>query len=216
MCKWKPSMFDSKAAERICAYANGKFNPIKSTIDAEIHVVINSLEALKIHYLDKKELIIRTDCQAIISFFGKTSTNKPSRVRWLAFTDYVTGTGIPISFEHIDGKDNQLADSLSRLINCLIISEWPEERMLNKLELITPTLQELSLKPSLEKQAQATRILTGLSALLKPINSYYNNLGTIQSHWQTTQESEDNFMNYSKELQCRPPMHFNSSASYIP
>ncbi|KAG6506020.1 hypothetical protein ZIOFF_031335 [Zingiber officinale] len=29
--------------ERICAYASGKFNPIKSTIDAEIHAVMNSL-----------------------------------------------------------------------------------------------------------------------------------------------------------------------------
>lgn len=110
VCKWKRQKGDPKSTEKICAYASGKFTPPKSTIDAEIYAVMTSLEALKIYFLDKEELIIRTDCQAIISFFGKISNNKPSQVRWLAFTDYITGTRISISFEHIKGQDNQLAD----------------------------------------------------------------------------------------------------------
>ncbi|XP_074560821.1 uncharacterized protein LOC141817011, partial [Curcuma longa] len=61
ICKWKPHKFDPKSSEKICAYASGKFNPPKSTIDAEIHAVMNSLEALKIYFLDKEELVIRTD-----------------------------------------------------------------------------------------------------------------------------------------------------------
>ncbi|CAL5414830.1 unnamed protein product [Camellia sinensis] len=91
VCKWKKALKDPHSTERICAYASGKFSPIKSTIDAEIYACINSLEAFKIYYLDKGHLTLRTDCQAIISFFNKTAEHKPSRSRWISFTDYITG-----------------------------------------------------------------------------------------------------------------------------
>ena len=78
---------------------------------------MESLASFKIFYLDKAELLIRTDCQAIISFYNKQSQNKPSRVRWLAFCDYITGMGIQVKFQHIKGTENQLADTLSRLAN---------------------------------------------------------------------------------------------------
>ncbi|QED42786.1 ORF3 [Agave badnavirus A] len=123
ICKWKKALKDPRNTEKVCAYASGKFSPAKSTIDAEIHAVTNSLDKFKIYYLDKSELVIRTDCQAIVSFYNKTSQHKPSRVRWLTFTDYVTGLGIPVHFEHIEGKDNLLADSLSRLVRCMIIEK---------------------------------------------------------------------------------------------
>ncbi|GJX49226.1 Orf y [Tanacetum coccineum] len=70
-----------------------------------------------IYYLDKQEVTLRTDCQAIISFYNKTNSNKSSRVRWIKFADAVTGTGVKINIEHIQGKHNTLADSLSRLVN---------------------------------------------------------------------------------------------------
>nr|WBW50881.1 polyprotein [Sweet potato pakakuy virus] len=124
ICKWKKSAYDPRTQERIAAYASGKFQPIKSTIDAEIFAIMNAMEAFKIYYLDKKEMIIRTDCQAIVSFFNKSASNKPSRARWIAFTDYITGTGIRIKIEHIDGKDNTLADYLSRLVLSLVVAEW--------------------------------------------------------------------------------------------
>nr|GMD16808.1 polyprotein [Ipomoea batatas] len=94
ICKWKPTAYDPRTKERITAYASGKFQPVKPTIDAEIFAIMNAMEAFKIYYLDKKELIIRTDCQAIVSFFNKSASNKPSRARWVAFTDYLTGTGM--------------------------------------------------------------------------------------------------------------------------
>ncbi|KAG6493297.1 hypothetical protein ZIOFF_048276 [Zingiber officinale] len=37
ICKWNPQKYDAKSEEKICAYASGKYSPIKSTIDAEIH-----------------------------------------------------------------------------------------------------------------------------------------------------------------------------------
>ncbi|AAO21220.1 putative polyprotein [Badnavirus maculakalanchoes] len=125
ICKWK--IFGPRTSEKVCAYASGKFNPIKSTIDAEIQAVINSLDKFKIYYLDKKELVIRTDSQAIVTFYKRMADHKPSRVRWLAFTDYITGTGLDIKFEHIDGKENILADTLSRLVNFLCFAGTNEE-----------------------------------------------------------------------------------------
>ncbi|XP_042451187.1 uncharacterized protein LOC122036038 [Zingiber officinale] len=117
VCKWKPSKYDSRKVEKVCAYASGKFPVIKSTIDAEIYACMEALTAMKIHYLDRKEITLRTDCHAIIKFFNKTVNNKPSRVRWITFIDYITGTGVDIKFEHIEGINNELADALSRLVH---------------------------------------------------------------------------------------------------
>ncbi|KAJ4778498.1 polyprotein [Rhynchospora pubera] len=115
VCKWKKAKYDPRNTEKVCAYASEKFPVIKSTIDAEIYACMETMKALKIHYLDQKEITLRTDCQAIISFYNKSAQNKPSRVRWINFVDFVTGTGVQVNFEHIDGKMNVLADSLSRL-----------------------------------------------------------------------------------------------------
>ncbi|KAG6522329.1 hypothetical protein ZIOFF_019468 [Zingiber officinale] len=120
ICKWKKSKYDSRSIERICAYASGKFPSVKAAIDAEIHACMEALSTMKIHYLDKKEIILRTDCHAIIKFFNKTTQNKPSRVRWISFVDYITGTGVDIQFEHIEGSNNELADALSRLVHYMI------------------------------------------------------------------------------------------------
>ncbi|GJV73449.1 Orf y [Tanacetum coccineum] len=81
--KWKKGKEDPRSSERIYAYASGKFSTTQSTIDAEINACINTLEKLKIYYLDKQEVTLRTDCQAIISFYNKTNSNKSSRVRWI-------------------------------------------------------------------------------------------------------------------------------------
>ena len=115
--KWKSSKEGPRSSEKVCAYASGKFSTTQSTIDAEINACINALEKLKIYYLDKQEVTLRTDCQAIISFYNKANSNKSSRVRWIKFADAVTGTGVKINIEHIEGKHNTLADSLSRLVN---------------------------------------------------------------------------------------------------
>ncbi|GJY54512.1 Orf y [Tanacetum coccineum] len=79
--KWKKCKGDPKSSEKICAYAYGKFSTTQSTIDAEINACINTLEKLKIYYIDKQEVTLRTDYQAIISFYNKTNSNKSSRVR---------------------------------------------------------------------------------------------------------------------------------------
>ncbi|KAG6522011.1 hypothetical protein ZIOFF_019145 [Zingiber officinale] len=162
--KWKQQKYDSKASEQISAYASGKFSPPKSTIDAEIHAVMNSLNSFKIYYLDKEELLIRTDFQAIISFFNKSAQSKPSRVRWVSFTDFITGLGIPVHFQHIEGNENILADALSRLV-CLItgpcILETRDHQIMVQVE---SALKEMKEKPN----PQATQ------SLIEVINSWLN------------------------------------------
>ncbi|GKF33852.1 hypothetical protein Tco_0107052 [Tanacetum coccineum] len=72
---WKKSKEDPRSSKRIYAYASGKFSITQSTIDAKTNACINTLEKLKIYYLDKQEVTLRTDCQAIISFYKKTNRN---------------------------------------------------------------------------------------------------------------------------------------------
>nr|UYZ57208.1 polyprotein [Banana streak IM virus] len=148
ICKWKAKPSDTRLNEKICAYASGSYNPIKSTIDAEVHAVINSLEKFKIYYLDKKELIIRTDSQAIVAFYKKQADHKPSRTRWLMLIDYITGLGINVKFEHIDGKENVLADTLSRLVQVLItkIHHPAEEQLVDAVLEVLKNPKEVAIK----------------------------------------------------------------------
>nr|QVG60622.1 ORFIII polyprotein [Banana streak MY virus]QVG60625.1 ORFIII polyprotein [Banana streak MY virus] len=151
VCKWTVT---GKAQERVCAYASGKFTPIKSTIDAEVQAVINSLDKFKIYYLDKKELLIRTDCEAIVRFYKSTAQNKPSRVRWLMLTDFISGTGLDVKFEHINGNENVLADSLSRLVQVLL-QGWHHQH----LDKVLLALEELDQRPNLEVARRLGQII---------------------------------------------------------
>ncbi|KAG6510395.1 hypothetical protein ZIOFF_028405 [Zingiber officinale] len=184
ICKWKLQKHDSKLDEKICAYASGKFSPPKSTIDAEIYAVMNSLNSFKIYYLDKEELLIRTDCQTIISFFNKSAQNKPSRVRWIAFTDFITGLGIPVHFQHIEGKDNLLADALSRLL-CVITGPWiPTEKDLLILIQMEKTLKQLSCKPN----TAASHHLAGLIIFWSNTKNWPNPVKTESSIQRSTRK----------------------------
>ncbi|GJY11161.1 hypothetical protein Tco_0379346 [Tanacetum coccineum] len=100
-------------------YSIYKFSTTQSTIDAEINACINTLEKLKIYYLDKQEVTLRTDCQAIISFYNKTNINKSSRVRWIKFADAVTGTGVKINIEGISSNSSLLSGGSSTVRQCL-------------------------------------------------------------------------------------------------
>ncbi|CAL5349298.1 unnamed protein product [Camellia sinensis] len=180
ICKWKLVAKDPRSTEQICAYASGKFNPIKSTIDAEIYACMNSLESFKIYYLDKQQLTLRTDCQAIISFFNKTVDHKPSRSRWIAFTDYITGLGIEVSLEHINGSDNTLADALSRLVYSLFsITEWPTKEEtedmevligLQQLEELIQPFSNMNGSPSLRQSHQVAGLILNFIPLLYDTN----------------------------------------------
>ena len=44
------------------------------------------------------------------------NNKRSSKRRWLNFTDRIIGKGFTIDFEHIKGKENILADMLSRFV----------------------------------------------------------------------------------------------------
>ncbi|KAG6532257.1 hypothetical protein ZIOFF_006097 [Zingiber officinale] len=205
--KWKPQKFDPKSSELICAYASGKFSPLKSTIDVEIHAIMNCLNSFKIYYLDKEELLIRTDCQAIIIFFNKTAQNKPSRIRWMAFTDFITGLGIAVQFQHIDGKDNHLADALSRLV-CFIIGPWnPSEKDTTILAHFEETMEQLESRPHI----QVSQHLAGLIHYWTSMKNSLKELGlaptphmkrTNDNIWRTSKTPQQGISSVAYESSC--------------
>ena len=88
-----------------------------SSIDSELLAVIYSLDSFRLFILNKPEFTCRTDCEAIVKFFHRKNEKKSSTRRWLNFVDRIIGNGYKVNFEYIKGKDNNIADNLSRLIN---------------------------------------------------------------------------------------------------
>ena len=211
VCKWKNKKGDPRSTERICAYASGKFSPIKSAIDAELHAVLKTLEALKIYYLDKREILIRTDCQAIISFFNKSAQNKPSRVRWMTFIDYITGSGVEVQFEHIEGTSNILTDSLSRLINILLNAGWREEQK-DQLSLLAEATQELKAKPNPKAEAFlnqiACKIIASYSSTLMSSPAFKKER---KGYLMTKTPQKERSESYSRRQQNKQSMPYNNT-----
>ncbi|KAG6507875.1 hypothetical protein ZIOFF_033228 [Zingiber officinale] len=150
---------DYRAAKRRIDIGTGVIDAdyrVKSAIDAEIHACMESLSALKIHYLDKEEITLRTDCHAIIKFFNKTVQNKPSRVRWISFIDYITGTGVNIKFEHIEGSNNQLADALSRLVHYVVLN--PNDDQNEVFHILEAALEEIKDAPTMIQDKMVSMI----------------------------------------------------------
>ena len=115
----KPHKYSAKNTEKICRYSSGKYKEKGniSSIDAEVLAIIYAIDSFRILIISKKEITIRTDCEAIVKFYKLKNEKRSSQRRWLNFTERIINTGIKIELEHIKESDNSLADSLSRLIN---------------------------------------------------------------------------------------------------
>lgn len=121
--KKKPNPSSLKSSEEICRYGSGIFKEksihLKST-DYEVLAIIYALKCFELYLLSKDEFIIRTDCQAIVSYYNnsqKLSSNFHYRNRWYNLIAAIQGRGFKVKFEHIRGKDNGSADTLSRMLN---------------------------------------------------------------------------------------------------
>ena len=121
----KPSKGSPKDTEEIAMYTSGKFNEPesrKSSTELEILGVINTLNTFHI-YIQNDSFTVRTDCNNIVEFYKKVQKknfekkNSFISKRWLSFLETLTGRGYKAEFEHVKGKDNSIADILSRLIN---------------------------------------------------------------------------------------------------
>lgn len=116
--KNKPHKYSPKIEEQICRYSSGKYKEknLTSSIDYELLAVIYSLDSFRLFLLRKKEILVRTDCEAIVKFYENKNCNSISQRRWLTFENRIINSTYNIKFEHIKGLDNRLADKLSRNI----------------------------------------------------------------------------------------------------
>ena len=116
--KTKPNKYSPKSEEQICRYSSGQYRErgITSSIDQEILAVNYALDSFRLFLLNKKEILVRTNCEAIVKFFNNKNSKRISQRRWLAFKDRMLNSNYKVIFEHIKGNDNSLADKLSRCL----------------------------------------------------------------------------------------------------
>ncbi len=71
--KARPNKYSDKIEEKICAYQSGKYKEKgnMSNIDAEVLAIIYGLDSFKLYILNKNEILVRTDCEAIVKFHQK-------------------------------------------------------------------------------------------------------------------------------------------------
>ena len=81
--KAKPNKYSSKTEEQICRYSNVQCREkgLTSSIDQELLAVNYALDSFRLFLLNKKEILVRTDCEAIVKFFNNRNSNWVSQRR---------------------------------------------------------------------------------------------------------------------------------------
>ena len=77
----KPSQYSKNSTERIYRYSSSKYKEKGqlSSLDFEILGVINAINSFKLFL--NKSFTLRTDCEAIVKFYGKMNNKKHSTKR---------------------------------------------------------------------------------------------------------------------------------------
>ena len=116
--KTKSHKYFNKIEEQICRYSSRQYKEkgLTSSIDQEILVVNYALDSFRLLILNKKEILVRTDCEVIVKFFNNKNSNRINQRRWLAFKDRIINSNYRVVFEHIKSSDNSFADKLSRCL----------------------------------------------------------------------------------------------------
>jgi len=89
--KARPNKYSDKTEEKICAYQSVKYKEKEnmSSIDEEVLAIIYGLNSFKLYILNKNEILVRTDCEAIVKFHQKINQKASSKRRWLNFMDTI-------------------------------------------------------------------------------------------------------------------------------
>jgi len=125
--KRKPNKYSSKKEEELCRYSSGKYKEkgILNSLDQEILAVGYGLDSFRLFLISKKEILVRIDCEAIVKFHNNQHSKRINQRRWLTFRDKIVNNNYNVIFEHIKGKDNSLADQLSRITLIEFLQEPP-------------------------------------------------------------------------------------------
>ena len=67
----KPHKYSTKSTEKICRYSSEKYKEKGniSSIDVEVLTITYAIDSFRILIISKKEITVRTDCEAIVKFY---------------------------------------------------------------------------------------------------------------------------------------------------
>eukprot|EP00253_Pinus_taeda_P035941 PITA_35941 len=91
-----------------------------SAYDLELTAVIHALKMWR-HYLLGKKFLLLTDHHSLTNYFSQPTLNA-RQGRWADFL-----SGFDFEIKHLKGKENRVADALSRKVQCLCelsVSKW--------------------------------------------------------------------------------------------
>ncbi|GJT87833.1 Orf y [Tanacetum coccineum] len=125
---------------------------------------------------------------------SKTNSNKFSRVRWIKFADAVTGTGVKINIEHIEGKHNTVADSLSRLVNLCFVECTGEMKELAVAALCS--MEEVLQSPN----AFQNNMKTTCEEVMKISNHFLESSQKLSSHL----KNQEHYTNVTSSRPIKP------------
>jgi len=108
---------------RVIAYESRKLKEHEhkySAYDLELAAVIHALKMWR-HYLMGRKFLLLTDHHSLTNYFSQPTLNA-RQAQWVDFL-----SGFDFDIKHLQGKENRVADALSRKIQSLYevsISEW--------------------------------------------------------------------------------------------
>jgi len=88
--KKKKHNYEKFHDEEICRYASGKYHTkpqvYSTSTNYEVNAIINVLEGFKLFLVNKREITLRTYCEAIVAYGSQQiHTDKKPDKRWLLF-----------------------------------------------------------------------------------------------------------------------------------
>eukprot|EP00253_Pinus_taeda_P026215 PITA_26215 len=108
---------------KVIAYESRKLKEQErkySAYDLELAAVIHALKMWR-HYLLGRKFLLLTDHHSLTNYFSQPTLNA-RQGRWADFLN-----GFDFEIKHLKGKENQVADALSRKVQCLCelsVSKW--------------------------------------------------------------------------------------------
>eukprot|EP00253_Pinus_taeda_P017798 PITA_17798 len=117
---------------RVIAYESRKLKEHEqkySAYDLELAAVIHALKMWR-HYLLGRKFLLLTDHHSLTNYFSQPTLN----TRQAQWEDFLSGFDFEI--KHLKGKENRVADALSRKVQCvcrLSVSKW-QSTLLEKIK----------------------------------------------------------------------------------
>eukprot|EP00253_Pinus_taeda_P008047 PITA_08047 len=136
---------------RVIAYESRKLKEHEqrySAYDLELAAVIHALKMWR-HYLMGRKFLLLTDHHSLTNYFSQPTLNA-RQARWMDFL-----SGFNFDIKHLQGKENRVADALSRKIQSLYevsISGWKN----SFLDIIKETSDQDAEYQQLKQQIQQT------------------------------------------------------------